>query len=88
VVESSKYPHWLLTWAAARSHALGNILKGHSRILVRDGRVDDDALRTSHLSRDDLYEGMRINGNVEDVELVHRVYRERSRQISVVRRAP
>lgn len=80
--------HWLLTWATARSHILGNIIKGRTRLLVADGRLDDEALRGSHLSRDDLHEGMRVNGNVDDIDLVHRAYKERSGQISVVRRAP
>jgi uncharacterized membrane protein YcaP (DUF421 family) len=78
--------HWLSTWATVRSPAIGNVIKGHARVLVDDGQVDDQALRRSHLSPEDLEEGMRINGNVEELASVHRAYKERSGQISVVRR--
>jgi len=64
------------------------MVKGHSEILVADGQVDEKAMRRSHISRDDLQEEMRLNGNVEDPALVYRAYKERSGQISVVRRPP
>jgi uncharacterized membrane protein YcaP (DUF421 family) len=80
--------HWLSTWATVRSHAMGNMIKGHTRLLVADGQVDEAALCKSHLSHEDLEEGMRINGNVEDLARVPRAYKERSGTISVVRRPP
>ncbi len=80
--------HWLLTWATARWHAIGNLLKGHLRLLVVEGEIDREALRSSHLSEEDLREGMRINAQTEDVALVRRVYKERSGQVTVVRRTP
>jgi uncharacterized membrane protein YcaP (DUF421 family) len=80
--------HWLLTSATARYHTVGTIVKGHARVLVADGQVDEKAIRHSHLSREDLQEGMRLNANVEDPAFVHRVYKERNGQISVVRQTP
>ncbi len=77
--------HWLATWATARYHAIGGIVKGHATLLVADGQMDDRAMRRSHISQDDLHEGMRINGNVDNLALVRRAYKERSGQISVVR---
>ncbi len=61
--------HWLLTWATVRYHAIGSLAKGYARVLVADGKVDEEALRKSHISRADLEEGMRLNGNIEDPAL-------------------
>ena len=39
-----------------------------------------------HISRDDLLESMRLNGNVEEVSQVKSAYKERSGRISIMRR--
>ena len=77
--------HWLCTWATARSHAVGNFVKGHARLIVADGQMDLKTMRRSHLSPEDLREEMRLNGNVDEIAAVHRAYKERNGQISVVR---
>lgn len=78
--------HWLSTRLTAHSHTLGGMTKGHAKLLVADGQVDDEALRSSHMSLEDLREGIRIAAGIEDLSLVHRAYKERNGQISVIRR--
>lgn len=80
--------HSLLTWLACYSHWLGKLVKGHCRILIRDGIVNSDNLRKSHLSEDDLLEELRLNANCEDIEQVKTAYKERSGEISVIKRNP
>jgi uncharacterized membrane protein YcaP (DUF421 family) len=80
--------HSLLTWLACYSDTVGNLLKGHCRILVSDGVINRDNLQRSHLSEEDLFEELRLNANCDDLTKVKAAYKERSGEISVVRRSP
>src|SRR5438552_1744718 len=48
--------HWAFTRLALRSHWWGRLIKGDSYILIRDGEVQWDNLRRSHISEHDLRE--------------------------------
>lgn len=78
--------HWLMTHLACRWPRLENLLKGHCRLLVDNGQVNREALRQSHLSLDDLLEELRLNANLEDLSRIDKAYKERSGQVSGVRR--
>jgi uncharacterized membrane protein YcaP (DUF421 family) len=78
--------HSLLTWLACKSRRIGNLVKGHCRPLVSEGFVNDENLRKSHLSKDDLLEEMRLKANCDDLSKVKAAYKERSGEISVIRR--
>jgi uncharacterized membrane protein YcaP (DUF421 family) len=80
--------HWFLTAVACRWHRLGNLIKGHTYLVVDNGRIDWKAMRRSHISEQDLLEELRLNANIEDVSRIKRAYKERSGQISGVRHAP
>jgi uncharacterized membrane protein YcaP (DUF421 family) len=75
--------HWVITALACRSHWLGNLLKGHSRLIVKDGHALEGAMRQSHISRHDLLEQLRLHG-VENVAAVQAAYKERNGEISVI----
>jgi uncharacterized membrane protein YcaP (DUF421 family) len=77
--------HYGLTLAAYRSHALGNAIKGRRHVVVKDGRIEPEAMRRSHLSLADLEEAMRLRG-VERIENVKLATKERSGEISVIPR--
>lgn len=77
--------HWIITWLAWRSHWLGDLIKGRSRLLVKDGKPLTDAMRRSHISHHDLMEHLRLNG-VDNVEQVREAYKERNGEISVIKR--
>lgn len=77
--------HWLFSKLAYSHHGLGNLIKGYSKILIRDGQVDWGAARSSHISEHDLVEQLRLHGNVEDFSRVRAAYKERSGDVSVVR---
>lgn len=76
--------HWLLTLGAVKSHRFGNVFKGHAYQIVRNGEVDEAALRRSHLSQNDLLESLRMQG-VDDVREVKAAWKERNGEISVIR---
>ena len=76
--------HWLFTAVAFRWHGFGTTIKGHPRLLVRDGEIDWKVMRRTHLSERDLWEDLRGKG-VTGLEQVAEARLERSGQISVIR---
>jgi uncharacterized membrane protein YcaP (DUF421 family) len=75
--------HRLLAMSTVHSNLLARFIKGRPVQLVRDGKIDRAALRSNHLSEDDLTEGLRMEqaARVEDVALATF---ERGGKISVV----
>jgi uncharacterized membrane protein YcaP (DUF421 family) len=75
--------HRLLAIATMHSNLLARFIKGKPVVLVRDGTIDRSALRSCHLSDDDLLEGIRMEqeGRIEKVALATF---ERGGKISVV----
>lgn len=76
--------HWLLSMLTFRSDRLGTLLKGSPRTLVEDGEIDWDAMRKSHISREDLLESLRARSQLEAVEHVKVARLERSGDISAI----
>ena len=79
------FMHWLFSGIALRSHGFGTFVKGHSRTLVRDGKVDEDEMRRTHITSNDLEEDLRSQG-VSDTGEVAEARLERSGKVSVVKR--
>ena len=78
--------HRLLAMATVQSNLLARFIKGRPIELIRDGKVDRAALRSSDLSNDDLIEGLRME-QAERIEDVALATFERGGKISVVPRA-
>jgi len=78
--------HRVLASWARRSHVFGNLIKGHSDILIRDGQLDRELAIRNRLSEHDVLEDLRLHGNVERIADVGLAVLERNGQISVVRR--
>lgn len=74
------------TPAAARWHALGPLLKGRPAQRVRDGRLDERALKRHGVGRGDLEEAVRASGK-GGLEEVRDVWIERNGHISVLGRS-
>jgi uncharacterized membrane protein YcaP (DUF421 family) len=77
--------HWVFSNIARRWPWFSGLIKGHSTILIRDGRIDHAALRDAHMSRDDLDEDLRSKG-VGDPAQVQEARLERSGKLSVLKR--
>jgi uncharacterized membrane protein YcaP (DUF421 family) len=78
--------HWLLAQIAFRSSRFGTLIKGNTRVLIRDGSVDWDAMSRSNLSRDDLLGALRLQASLSDWEKVKEARLERNGEISVIRK--
>jgi uncharacterized membrane protein YcaP (DUF421 family) len=59
-------------------------VKGRTRILVRDGKVDWDEMRHAHLSKDDLLGALRLQASLQGWEEVSEARLERNGEISVI----
>jgi len=79
--------HWLISYFAQSSPTLSSLVKGHDTTLIKNGRVDQSALRDAHMSRDDLEEDLRQQG-VEKPDQVKEARLERSGRLSVITKQP
>lgn len=78
--------HWAFTALACRSHWWGDVIKGRTHVLVSDSEIDHSNMRRSHISEHDLYEALHLNANIDDLGQVAAAYKERSGEISIVRK--
>lgn len=76
--------HAAVSWLVLRVPGLSRLLKGRPVQLIRDGRVDEAALRRSALGRHDLQEALRGAG-VDDEAAVRGAWLERNGKFSVVK---
>ena len=77
--------HWVASYLSFQSHWLGDLIKGHTEILIQDGLVQHENARLSHITQHDLMEGLRQAG-VDDISRVKLACLERSGRISVILR--
>jgi uncharacterized membrane protein YcaP (DUF421 family) len=76
--------HWAFAWVAFRCGWFGTLVKGSSRTLVDDGRIQWDAMRRSAISHDDLLSALRKEGGVDSLDRVRSARLERSGSVSVL----
>ena len=62
----------------------GNMIKGRPQVLVKDGQLQEKAMRKNSVTRNDLLEAVRSSGAITDLELVDQAYLERSGEISII----
>ena len=82
--------HWAFAALAFHSDRFGSLVKGRERVLVRNGEVQRDNMRKSHISEKDLREALRVHGKITDPAEAESAHFERSGDISVIpgRREP
>ena len=75
--------HWLVSAIAMRWHGFGVLVKGEDQVLIRNGKLDDHAMRKAHLTERDVWEDLRDKG-VSRLEQVAEARLERSGKLSVI----
>ena len=78
--------HWLLTVLAFHVDAVGPLVKGNEIALVEEGRMDEAAMRRGGITRRDLDEALRHNGQSPDLSRVEAAWLERDGGISIIPR--
>src|SRR4051812_36756344 len=76
--------HWVISATALRWHTIGGAVKGHSEVLVRDGSIDWQAMRTAHMTEHDLWEDLR-GKSISHLERVAEARLERNGQLRVIK---
>jgi uncharacterized membrane protein YcaP (DUF421 family) len=77
--------HWVFSAASQRSQAFSHFIKGYATTIIRNGKIDRDAMAQTHMSGDDLEEDLRDKG-VKDAAQVQEARLERSGKLSVIER--
>jgi uncharacterized membrane protein YcaP (DUF421 family) len=77
--------HWVFSWAGQQSPAFSGLIKGHSTLVIKGGKMQSEAMKRAHMSRDDLEEDLREKG-VNDPSEVEEARLERSGKLSVIKR--
>jgi len=78
--------HWLLSYVSMYVPGLSGLVKGHSTVIIRDGTVDEKALRAAHMTADDLAEDLREAG-LASPRQAKEARLERSGNLSVIKEA-
>ncbi|MBE9109944.1 DUF421 domain-containing protein [Nodosilinea sp. LEGE 07298] len=76
--------HWLLAAVSCQLPQLEPWIKGRSRLLIQHGRINHSALKTSHLTEEDLRMILRSTGSLTDLDQVEFASLEPSGNISVI----
>jgi uncharacterized membrane protein YcaP (DUF421 family) len=74
----------LASLAYHTSGKVGFIIKGEPQMLVKDGQLQQKALRDNCITDHDLEEAMRAKGNVRSIDEVETACLERSGNISII----
>jgi uncharacterized membrane protein YcaP (DUF421 family) len=61
--------HWLFSYIAQRWPWFSSVLKGHSTLLIANGRIQHEPFRAAHMSRDDLDEDLRQQGVADPADV-------------------
>lgn len=77
--------HHALATLAFRWHWFSERVKGRPYVLVRDGKIDMEACARCKITRDDLDEHLRLNGNALELAQVAEARLERNGSVSVVK---
>jgi uncharacterized membrane protein YcaP (DUF421 family) len=76
--------HRIFSLIASYSDRFGYLIKGHDRVILKDGEFLHDAMHKSNLSEHDVIQSLRLNANTEDVSKVKTARIERNGDISVL----
>jgi uncharacterized membrane protein YcaP (DUF421 family) len=77
--------HWVVSFMTRDAPTLDGLFKGHSDLLVKNGRVNRAELKKAHMSDADLKEDLRQQG-VDHPKDVKAARLERSGKLSVVKK--
>jgi uncharacterized membrane protein YcaP (DUF421 family) len=78
--------HRLCGWISLHNQKFGYLVKGETKILYKDGKLNRKSMRHGMLTKEDLFEGLHVNAGIDSLEKAKTVYLERNGQISVIRK--
>ncbi len=76
--------HWFFAFIAFHTSFFGPVVKGEPVLLIKDGEVQEKAMRSASLTPRDLNEALRLQSGHTDPKKIRRAYMERNGSISVM----
>jgi len=80
--------HRLVGMLAFHADWFGRLVKGDACVLVENGRIEHQHLKSFHISEKDLLEELHLNGNLERLDQVKQATLERNGKISILPEKP
>jgi uncharacterized membrane protein YcaP (DUF421 family) len=77
--------HWVISLISRDWPAFGALVKGHTTLLIKNGKVERQALKEAHMSNDDLEQDLREQG-ADDASQVKEARLERNGKLSVIKK--
>jgi len=77
--------HKILAWLSMKHEWVGKIVKGYRHSLYKNKELNERNMQRTHISKDDVYEGVRLEINENTLDDVKEIYMEKTGQISVVK---
>lgn len=79
--------HWLFSTIAFHSHKLERKIKGQARVLIKNGQLCPQAMKASHITRQDLESTLRLKCQIDRLDRVEKACLESNGDISFSLRA-
>ena len=76
--------HWLFSSIAYHFTKFESKIKGRSRLLVENGRLRSKAMKSSHITREDILSNLRLQCNIDTLDCVNEAYLETNGDISFI----
>lgn len=76
--------HWSMAALALRFGWFGTLVKGNPILLIKDGQIQREGMRSARLSEHDLEQALRMQNDHTDPAKIKTAYLERSGKISVI----
>jgi uncharacterized membrane protein YcaP (DUF421 family) len=77
----------LFAFLSVSNSTLSHLLKGKEMSLYKDGKINERNLKRCSISKGDLLQGVRLEGNVTSLDDIEEAYMERNGQISVIKKS-
>jgi uncharacterized membrane protein YcaP (DUF421 family) len=78
--------HWLLARLSFYSDRVGRLVKGEKSSLYARGQENEPNMKSAHISRKDLLEGIRLKINESSFEKIEEIFIERNGEISIIKK--
>jgi uncharacterized membrane protein YcaP (DUF421 family) len=76
--------HWLFAILAYRTNWFGSLIKGNAVLLIKDGEIQQQGMRRTGITSNDLAQALRLQTNQSDSKQVKSAYLERNGRISII----
>jgi len=78
--------HWFLSYITLKSEKFASFLEGFGYQLIKDNKIDEEALRIQHFRKEELLEAARLRGNLSDISKIKEAYLESNGSISIIKK--